>query len=124
MAGSGDVAPLEESVARIVALLEESITRFVCHQMAAKQSSNDDDVVQIIPATNVVAVYRDEDGGAEYEVPIPLWGLTRIGEVLALDVDDQGNFEPACGAVNFVRLEVGNQRRQGPTAAILRRLRD
>ncbi len=77
------------------------------NNLSARQPRTDDDkIVQIVPAVGVESYFLHENGSEGRPHPVLLWGLTRGGEVHPLHVDLHGSCDFADQAVNFSRLEV------------------
>lgn len=62
-------------------------------------------IVQIVPAVDAVAVYRDERR-TETHQRVVLWALTKDGDVIPLVVDESGLPSNPRDAANFDRVVV------------------
>ncbi|MFD2792909.1 hypothetical protein ACFS27_05030 [Promicromonospora vindobonensis] len=71
--------------------------------VSSDQTSNDEHIVQLIPADVWVAVYKDDD--TELRAPLVAWALRRDGQVVPLDTDPEGDVGDPRETSNFDRVE-------------------
>lgn len=67
------------------------------------EKTNDEHIVQLIPADGWVAIYKDEE--TELRAPLVAWGLRRDGQVVPLDTDPEGDVGDPRETANFDRVE-------------------